>query len=94
MQKKDLKKVSQEVVCVQDDDPQLLLVWYRFLRRIFGPKRSENGDCKRLHNEKYHTLYGSPIYRAIKPRRLSVPEWKKMELLSKFQQVILQERDL
>ena len=40
----------------------------RILRRIFGPKRDENG---RLHNEELHSLYRSPnIVRAIKSRRL------------------------
>ena len=29
----------------------------RILRRIFGPKRDENGEWRRLHNEKLHSLY-------------------------------------
>ena len=32
----------------------------RILRRIFGPKRDENGEWKRLHNEELHSLYRSP----------------------------------
>ena len=41
------------------------------LRRIFGPKRDENGECRRLHNEELHSLYRSPnIVRVIKCRRL------------------------
>ena len=41
------------------------------LRRIFGPKRDENGEWKRLHNEELHSLYRSPnIVRVIKSRRL------------------------
>ena len=43
----------------------------RILRRIFGPKRDENGEWTRLHNEKLHSLYRSPIIvRVIKSRRL------------------------
>ena len=39
------------------------------LRRIFGPKRDENGEWKRLHNEEL--LYCSPnIVRVIKSRKL------------------------
>ena len=41
------------------------------LRRIFGPKRDENGEWRRLHNEEHHSLYRSPnIARVIKSRRL------------------------
>ena len=43
----------------------------RILRRIFGPKRDENGEWRRLHNEELHSLYRSPnIVREIKFRRL------------------------
>ena len=43
----------------------------RILRRIFGPKRDENGEGRRLHNEEDHSLYRSPnIVRGIKSRRL------------------------
>ena len=43
----------------------------RILRRIFGPKRDENGERRRLHNEELHSLYRSPnIVRVIKSRRL------------------------
>ena len=43
----------------------------RILRRIFGPKRDENVEWRRLHNEKLHSLYRSPnIVRVIKSRRL------------------------
>ena len=31
----------------------------RILRRIFGPKRDENGEWRRLHNEELHNLYRS-----------------------------------
>ena len=43
----------------------------RILGRIFGPKRDENGEWRRLHNEELHSLYRSPnIARVIKSRRL------------------------
>ena len=43
----------------------------RILRRIFGPKIDANGDWRRLHNEKLHSLNRSPdIVRVIKSRRL------------------------
>ena len=43
----------------------------RILRRICGPKRDENGEWRRLHNEQLHSLYRSPnIVRVIKSRRL------------------------
>jgi hypothetical protein len=43
----------------------------RVLRRIFGPKREENGSWRKLHNDEFHSLYSSPnIVRVIKSRRL------------------------
>ena len=32
----------------------------RILRRIFGLKRDENGEWRRLHNEELHGVYPSP----------------------------------
>jgi hypothetical protein len=41
------------------------------LRRIFGPKREEDGSWRKLHNDELHSLYSSPnIVRVIKSRRL------------------------
>jgi hypothetical protein len=41
------------------------------LRRIFGPKREEDGSWRKLHNNELHSLYSSPnIVRVIKSRRM------------------------
>ena len=41
----------------------------RILRQIFGPKRDENGEWRRLHNEELYSLYySSNIFRVIKSR--------------------------
>jgi hypothetical protein len=38
----------------------------RILRRIFWPKRDENGEWRRLRNEGVYSLYLSPnIFRVI-----------------------------
>jgi hypothetical protein len=41
------------------------------LRRVFGPKRDEDGSWRKLHNDELHSLYSSlNIVRVIKSRRL------------------------
>jgi hypothetical protein len=41
------------------------------LRKIFGPKREEDGSWRKLHNDEHHNLYSSPnIFRVIKSRRM------------------------
>jgi hypothetical protein len=41
------------------------------LRRIFGPKREEDGSWRKLHNDELHNLYSSPnIVRVIKSGRM------------------------
>jgi hypothetical protein len=41
------------------------------LRRIFGPKREEDGSWRKLRRDELHRLYSSPnIVRVIKARRL------------------------
>jgi hypothetical protein len=41
------------------------------LRRIFGPKREEDGSWRKLHNDELHNLYSSlNIVRVIKSRRI------------------------
>jgi hypothetical protein len=43
----------------------------RVLRKIFGPKREEDGLWRKLHNNELHDLYSSPnIVRVIKSRRM------------------------
>jgi hypothetical protein len=43
----------------------------RVLRRIFGPKREEDGSWRKFHNDELHSLYSSPnIVRVIKSRRM------------------------
>jgi hypothetical protein len=40
-------------------------------RRIFGPKREEDGSWRKLHNDELHDLYSSPnIVRVIKSRSM------------------------
>ena len=53
------------------DECRLRVFENRILRRIFGPKRDENGEWRRLHNEELHSFYRSPnIVRMIKSRIL------------------------
>ena len=53
------------------EESRLRVFENRTQRRIFGPKRNENGEWRRLHNEELHSLYRSPnIVRVIKSRRL------------------------
>ena len=53
------------------EESRLRVFENRILRRIFGPKRDENGEWRRLRNEELHSLYRSPnIVRVIKSRRL------------------------
>jgi hypothetical protein len=41
------------------------------LTRIWGPKRNETGDWRKLHNEELHNVYSSPnIIRMIKSSRM------------------------
>jgi hypothetical protein len=40
-------------------------------RRIFGPKREEDGSWRKVHNDELHSLYSSPhIVRVFKLRRM------------------------
>jgi hypothetical protein len=43
----------------------------RVSRRIFGPKREEDGSWRKLHNDELHSLYSSPnIVRVVTSRRM------------------------
>jgi hypothetical protein len=43
----------------------------RVLRRIFGPKRKEDGSWRKLHNDELRNMHSSPnIVRVIKSRRM------------------------
>jgi hypothetical protein len=43
----------------------------RVLRKIFGPKREEDGSWRKLHNDELHSLHSSPdMVRVIKSRRM------------------------
>ena len=54
------------------EESRLRVFENRILRRIFGPKRDENREWRRLHNERLHSLYRLPnIVRGIKSRRFS-----------------------
>jgi hypothetical protein len=59
------------------------------LRRIFGPKREEDGSWIKLHNDELHSLYSSPnIIRVIKSRRMRwaghVARMGRGEVLTEF----------
>jgi len=41
------------------EERRLTVFENRILRRVFGPKRDENGEWRRLHNEELHNLYRS-----------------------------------
>jgi hypothetical protein len=43
----------------------------RVLRRIFGPKREEDGSWRKLHNDELHSLYSLPnIVKVSKLKRM------------------------
>jgi hypothetical protein len=43
----------------------------KVLRKIFGPKREEDGSWRKLHNDELHSLYSSPnIVKVFKSRKM------------------------
>jgi hypothetical protein len=53
------------------DEHRLRVFENRVLRKIFGPKREEDGSWRKLHNDELHDLYSSPnIVMVNKSRRM------------------------
>jgi hypothetical protein len=53
------------------EEHRLRIFENRVLRRIFGPKREEDGLWRKLHNDELHNLYSSlNIVRVIKSRKM------------------------
>jgi hypothetical protein len=52
------------------EEHRLRIFENRVLRRIFGPKREEDGSWKHLHNDEIHSLYFPNIVWVIKSRRI------------------------
>jgi hypothetical protein len=53
------------------EEHRLRVFGNRVLRRIFGPKREEEGSWRKLHNDELHSLYSLPnIVKVIKSRRM------------------------
>jgi hypothetical protein len=54
-----------------EEEHRLRVFENRVLRKIFGPKREEDGSWRKLHNDELHDLYSSlNIVRVIKSRRM------------------------
>jgi hypothetical protein len=70
-------------------EQRLTIFENRVLRRIFGPKREEDGWWRKLHDDKLHSLYSSPnIVRVIKSRRSwwcdMLHAWGRAEVFTGF----------
>jgi hypothetical protein len=53
------------------EEHRLTVFENRVLRKIFEPKREEDGSRRKLHNDELHSLYSSPnIVRVIKSRKM------------------------
>jgi hypothetical protein len=53
------------------EEQRLQVFENRVLRRIFGPKRNEDGSWRKLHNDELHNLYfPTNTVRVIKSRRM------------------------
>ena len=70
LQREKLQNVTKYLGLLREEC-RLRVFEKRILRRIFEPKRDDNGEWRRLHNEELHSLNRSPyIVRVIKARRL------------------------
>ena len=66
-----LRRLKSILISGLREECRLRVFENRILRRIFGPKRDENGEWRRLNNEELHRLYHLPnIVRVIKSRIL------------------------
>jgi hypothetical protein len=53
------------------EEQKLRIFENRVLRRIFGPKKEEDGSWRKLHNDELHSLYSPPnIFNVIQSRRM------------------------
>ena len=52
--------LSEVVFSALREECRLRVFANNILRRTFGPKRDENGEWRRLHNEELNSLYHSP----------------------------------
>ena len=52
--------ITTRIIMTLREECRLRVFKNRILRRIFEPKRDENGEWRRLHNEEIHSLYRSP----------------------------------
>jgi hypothetical protein len=56
---------------ISREEHRLRVFENRVLRRVFGPKREEDGSLRKLHNDELHNLYSSPnIVRVIKSKSM------------------------
>jgi hypothetical protein len=56
---------------VLEEEHRLRVFQNTVLRKIFGPKREDDGSWRKLHNDELHNLYSSPnIVRVIKSRSM------------------------
>ena len=54
------------IICVTSRSHVKFVYSVRILRRIFEPKRDENGEWKKLHNKNLHSLYRSPTRHIVR----------------------------
>jgi hypothetical protein len=61
-----------KLVLTLREEQRLRVFVNRMLRKIFGPKREDDGSWRKLRNDELHSPYSSPnIVRVIRSRRIS-----------------------